>query len=168
MLPKHQVHSLEATLRSMFGTWLFISTQGRICLLMCRKTDAWRKLTSSWPHTEGRLELYTGILVLQFITKLRDSLCCAVLFLLSEEKFRCGNEVMRQVLVRSKTVQDLVLGESLIICFFSAVCFSCMYGSTALVKINRFVNHMGEILTQLKSMGDFFPLTSPEPGFKPK
>lgn len=121
---------------------------------------------SSCPQTEGRLEQYTGILVLQFITKLRNSLCCAVLCLLSEEKFRCVNEIMRQV--RSKTVQDFVWGKSLIICFFSAVCFSCMYGSTALVKINTFINHMGEILTQLKSMGDFFPLTSPEPGFKPK
>jgi len=47
-------------------------------------------------------------------------------------------------------------------------CFSFMYGSTALVKINRFVHHKGEILTQLKSMGGFFPLTSPEPGFQPK
>lgn len=70
--------------------------------------------------------------------------------------------------MRLETLQDFVLGKSLIICSFSAVCFSFIYGSTALVKINRFVNHKGEILTQLKSMGGFFPLTSPELGFEPK
>lgn len=112
---------------------------GCICLLSCSKTDAWRRLPSSHAQTEGRLELYTGISALQFITELRNSLCHAVLCLLSEEKFRSVNGIMKQVLLRSKTEQDFVLGKSLIICFFSAVCFSCIDGSTASVKINRFV-----------------------------